>query len=464
MDALTRRKRMQGYEVLWLPGMDHAGIATQTVVEKQLAVDGKTKEDFGRELFIDKVWDWKRESGGTIGGQMRRLGDGVDWSRDRFTMDDGLSRAVRTIFKRLFDAGLIYQAERLVNWSPVLQTAISRPRGQVRGRRGRAGVVPVRLDGRRTNRTSWWPPPGSRRCSATPRSRCTPTTSATGHLVGTTLPHPFLDRDIDHRRRRARRPRIRYGRSQGHPRPRSERLRDRSAARPADAVDHGHQGPDRRHRNAIRRHGPLRGAGRGPRGAGRRGPHRRGEAALPAQRRALRTQRRAHRAAAVAAVVGEGRIAGQGRRRCGSQRRHRDSPDEPGAALVRLGRQHARLVHLAAAVVGPPHPDLARPERREGLRRAGRNPAGGLGAGPRRARHLVLGGAVAVLHDGLAGAHRRTREVLSHQRFGHRLRHPVLLGGPDDDVRHLRRRRSRDHRWRAARAAGAVHRTSSCTA
>lgn len=125
MDALTRRKRMQGYEVLWLPGMDHAGIATQSVVEKQLAADGKTKEDFGRERFIDKVWEWKRESGGTIGAQMRRLGDGVDWSRDRFTMDEGLSRAVRTIFKRLYDAGLIYQAERLVNWSPVLQTAIS---------------------------------------------------------------------------------------------------------------------------------------------------------------------------------------------------------------------------------------------------------------------------------------------------------------------------------------------------
>ena len=125
MDALTRRKRMQGYEVLWQPGMDHAGIATQSVVEKQLAVDGKTKEDFGRELFVDKVWDWKHDSGGAIGGQMRRLGDGVDWSRDRFTMDDGLSRAVRTIFKRLYDAGLIYQAERLVNWSPVLETAIS---------------------------------------------------------------------------------------------------------------------------------------------------------------------------------------------------------------------------------------------------------------------------------------------------------------------------------------------------
>ncbi|WP_280405547.1 valine--tRNA ligase [Nocardia brasiliensis] len=125
MDTLTRRKRMQGYEVLWLPGMDHAGISTQTVVEKQLAVDGKTKEDFGRELFIDKVWDWKRESGGAIQWQMRALGDGVDWSRDRFTLDDGLSRAVQTIFKRLYDAGLIYRAERLVNWSPALRTAIS---------------------------------------------------------------------------------------------------------------------------------------------------------------------------------------------------------------------------------------------------------------------------------------------------------------------------------------------------
>ncbi len=125
MDALSRRKRMLGFEVLWLPGMDHAGIATQTVVEKQLAADGKTKEDFGRELFIDKVWDWKRESGGTIGGQMRRIGDGVDWSRERFTMDDGLSHAVQTMFKRMYDDGLIYRAERLVNWSPVLQTAIS---------------------------------------------------------------------------------------------------------------------------------------------------------------------------------------------------------------------------------------------------------------------------------------------------------------------------------------------------
>ncbi len=125
MDALSRRRRMQGYEVLWLPGMDHAGIATQSVVEKQLASEGLTRDDIGREGFIERVWEWKATSGGTIGGQMRKLGDGVDWSRERFTLDDALARAVQTIFKRLYDDGLIYRAERLVNWSPVLQTAIS---------------------------------------------------------------------------------------------------------------------------------------------------------------------------------------------------------------------------------------------------------------------------------------------------------------------------------------------------
>ncbi len=179
MDALTRRKRMQGYEVLWLPGMDHAGIATQTVVEKkQLAVDGKTKEDFGRELFIDKVWDWKRESGGTIGAQMRRLGDGVDWSRDRFTMDDGLSRAVRTIFKRLFDAGLIYQAERLVNWSPVLETAISDLEVKYEDIEGE--LVSFRYGSLSDDEPHIVvATTRSRRCSATPRSPCIPTTSGT---------------------------------------------------------------------------------------------------------------------------------------------------------------------------------------------------------------------------------------------------------------------------------------------
>ncbi|WKD60608.1 Valine--tRNA ligase [Corynebacterium ciconiae DSM 44920] len=126
MDSIVRRKRMQGYEVLWLPGMDHAGIATQTKVEAMLKeTEGKDRFDYTREEFVEKVWEWKRQYGGTITRQMRAIGDSVDWSKERFTMDEGLSEAVQTIFKQLYDAGMIYRANRLVNWSPVLETAVS---------------------------------------------------------------------------------------------------------------------------------------------------------------------------------------------------------------------------------------------------------------------------------------------------------------------------------------------------
>ena len=124
-DCLTRMKRMQGFEALWLPGMDHAGIATQNVVEKQIASKGQTRHDLGREEFVKKVWEWKAESGGQILGQMKRLGDSVDWSREAFTMDENLSQAVLTIFKKLFDQGLIYRAERIINWCPRCLTALS---------------------------------------------------------------------------------------------------------------------------------------------------------------------------------------------------------------------------------------------------------------------------------------------------------------------------------------------------
>ena len=124
-DILIRMKRMKGFEALWLPGMDHAGIATQNVVEKQLAADGLSRHDLGREAFVEKVWEWKAESGGTILGQMKRLGDSVDWSREAFTMDANLSEAVLEIFKRLYDANLIYRAERIINWCPRCLTALS---------------------------------------------------------------------------------------------------------------------------------------------------------------------------------------------------------------------------------------------------------------------------------------------------------------------------------------------------
>ncbi|QBL08378.1 valine--tRNA ligase [Rheinheimera sp. D18] len=126
MDALTRYQRMQGKNTLWQVGTDHAGIATQMVVERKLAAEGLPgRHQLGRAAFIEKVWDWKAESGGTITSQMRRLGNSVDWERERFTMDDGLSNAVQEVFVRLFDDDLIYRGKRLVNWDPKLHTAIS---------------------------------------------------------------------------------------------------------------------------------------------------------------------------------------------------------------------------------------------------------------------------------------------------------------------------------------------------
>jgi valyl-tRNA synthetase len=125
MDALTRLHRMEGDNTLWQPGTDHAGIATQMVVERQLNAEGTNRRDIGRDAFIERVWAWKEQSGGTISRQERRLGNSVDWSRDRFTMDEGLSAAVTEVFVRLHREGLIYRGKRLVNWDPVLHTALS---------------------------------------------------------------------------------------------------------------------------------------------------------------------------------------------------------------------------------------------------------------------------------------------------------------------------------------------------
>jgi Valyl-tRNA synthetase len=125
IDVLVRYHRMTGRNTLWLPGTDHASIAVQTILEKQLKAEGKTRHDLGREKFLERAWEWKAESGNTITNQLRSLGVSVDWSRERFTMDEGLSAAVLEAFVRLYDEGLIYRGNYLVNWCPASQSAVS---------------------------------------------------------------------------------------------------------------------------------------------------------------------------------------------------------------------------------------------------------------------------------------------------------------------------------------------------
>ncbi|MBC7196808.1 MAG: class I tRNA ligase family protein, partial [Deferribacterales bacterium] len=124
-DILARFHRLKGFEVLWLPGTDHAGIATQNVVEKMLAKEGLSRHDLGREKFIERVWQWREESGGQIINQLKRLGASCDWDRERFTMDEGLSKAVRKVFVELYKEGLIYRSNYIVNWCPRCHTALS---------------------------------------------------------------------------------------------------------------------------------------------------------------------------------------------------------------------------------------------------------------------------------------------------------------------------------------------------
>ncbi len=124
-DIVVRFKRMSGFNTLWLPGTDHAGIATQNVVERELAKEGLSAEGIGRDAFIERVWEWKEKSGGIIIEQLKRLGASCDWSRERFTMDEGLSRAVREVFVRLYEEGLIYRGDYIINWCPRCKTALS---------------------------------------------------------------------------------------------------------------------------------------------------------------------------------------------------------------------------------------------------------------------------------------------------------------------------------------------------
>ena len=172
-DIIVRYKRMSGFNTLWLPGTDHAGIATQNVVERELAKEGLRPESIGRAAFIERVWEWRKKSGGTIIEQLKRLGSSCDWSRERFTMDEGLSRAVREVFVRLFEEGLIYRGDYIINWCPRCKTALSDVEVEHEETKGHLYYIKYPLAEARAS--SWWRPRDLRPCSATRPLRSTRT-------------------------------------------------------------------------------------------------------------------------------------------------------------------------------------------------------------------------------------------------------------------------------------------------
>ena len=237
-DTLIRWRRMQGRDALWQPGTDHAGIATQMVVERLLADRGHSRaRRSGREAFLERVWQWKAESGGTITRQLRRLGASLDWPRERFTMDEGLSAAVREVFVTLYRAGADLPRPAAGELGPEIPDRDLRPRGgEPRGQAAISGTSATRSRASRAASSSS-PPPGPRPCWATPPSRCIPTTSATPTWSARRAILPLVGRAHPDRRRRLLRPGKGHRRGEDHPGARLQRFRGRPAPRPADALD-----------------------------------------------------------------------------------------------------------------------------------------------------------------------------------------------------------------------------------
>ena len=359
-DMLTRYYRMQGVRTLWLPGTDHAGIATQNVVERELEKQGITRQDLGREAFIAEVWSWKDEYHGRITRQQKRLGISADWARERFTLDDGLSAAVLEAFVRLYDEGLIYRGNYLVNWCPRCQSAISDLEVDYEEVTGRFYTFRYPLQ-----------EGGFLEVSTTRPETILGDTAVAVHpdderyrdVVGKTALVPMLNRPIPVIADAYVDPEFGTGRAQGDAGARSQRLRDRQAPRAAHAQHPERRRLAQRQSRALRRAGPLRRAqealgrheGGGP-GGGR--PRARASSGpLPALRH--------HRgAAAQRAVVGQDGAAGQARPGGREQRRHHHRARALRTRLQPLAGKHPRLVHQPPALVGPPHPRVVRARRR----------------------------------------------------------------------------------------------------
>ena len=413
-DTLIRLKRMQGMDTLWICGTDHASIAVHAVIERQLRAEGLTRWDLGRERFLERVWEWRAETGATIIQQFKRLGATLDYDHERFTMDDRYVQAVLTMFVELYRKGYIYRDNRLINWCPTCASTISDL--EVRYEHAADTLFEVRYPIKGTNDFLHVATVRPETILADTAVAVHPNDERYRHLVGGTAIVPLVNREV--------------------PIIADEYVRT-DFGTGALKVTPGHDPNDfeigRRHGlpelTAIGFDGrmtELAGEFAGmPVGEARDRIHdalfaagliaRRGS--LRARGGALRPHRRPHRAADLAAVVhahGRARPAGQ---RGGALWSRPLPPEEPGEHLLQLDGQPAPVVHLAPALVGPSDPGLVlpgrpsdgRPGRAGGLRdlRVGR-----AGARPGRAGHVVLGRALAVCHHRLAAARRRPARPL----------------------------------------------------
>src|SRR6266511_2471610 len=462
-DVLIRFERMRRREALWLPGTDHAGIATQNVVERLVAKEGKTRFELGREQFVERVWAFVRETGSTILEQLKVIGSSCDWSRTRFTLDPAYSRAVREVFVQLWEEGLIYRGHRVIHWCPHCLTALSDEEAVFADEAGKLYYIRYPVEG--------GPQPFLTVATTRPETILGDTAVAvhpedgrhagfigkTARLPIANLPIPIVaDDTVDPAfgtgfvkvtpahdandfeigtRHKLEMPLImqedgRRRRSGGRAVRRSGAPGDRPTAGPPDrpTCPARAAGP-----GPVRRPREDRSDARG-RGAAREGR------ATHARRASLLPLRHGGGAEVVRSMVREDATAGRAGARGLPERGVQDRPGALARDVRELDGEHPGLEYLAAAVVGPPHPRVhvhavpAPVGRSRGpgtlpqVRRS-RDP------GPRRAGHLVLVLAVAVRDARLARAHRGPGAVLpgAHPRDGPG--DPVLLGGPDADVR-----------------------------
>ena len=462
-DALIRWHRMRGFNTLWQPGYDHAGIATQAVVERELANQGITRQEIGRDAFVEKVWEWLREYGGVIMGQFRRLGASLDYSRERFTMDDDYIRAVMRFFVHLYERGWIYRANRIINWCPVCATAISDlevehvemddtlsyVRYPFADGDGYITVATVRPPTILADVAVAVHPDDDRYRDAIGREVVVPVVERRVPVIADERVEPEFGTGALKITPGHDPTDFAIGRDHGLPEPMViglDGLMNEQAGELAGLTQDEAERSDPRLAEGAR---PAREA-----------------RALPALGRDVRANAQSDRAVDLPAVVVRDGGARATRDR-GAAGAARSLPPRVAAPVRdRLARDDPRLVPLAPALVGPPAPDLVLPgrprqRRRHRARRVRRVRLHGARARPRRARHVVLLGALALRDARLAGPDAGARVVLPGRRERDRARDHPALGEPDDHVRARADGRDpvhrRDHHLHRARPRRAAH-------